>query len=187
MPLTEISDTEFIILENLYAQEQQNLVLKQRDLAQLAKTSLGMINSILKRMAAKGWITARKINSRNIRYAITLEGINEVFHRSYSYFKRTIKNVAYYRDAVSAVIKEAADKKMKAVLLVGNSDIEFIIEHTCSYYGLSFLKSADMYFISGGIDSYTFIFYGEDIQYSPENNAANCVFISRLLLDVQVN
>jgi len=185
MPITEITDAEFVILENLYTQDRQNLVLKQRDLAQLAKTSLGMINSILKRMVQKGWITARKINSRNIRYAITLEGINEVFHRSYNYFKRTIKNVACYRDAVSAAVKEASDKKMKAVLLVGNSDLEFIIEHSCNYYGLSFLKSADMYFISGGIDSYTFIFYGEDISYSAEKSVSNCVFISRLLLDIQ--
>jgi len=31
--------------------------------------SLGMTNAILKRLAAKGWITVRKVNNRNIRYA----------------------------------------------------------------------------------------------------------------------
>lgn len=179
-----VIDTELIILENLYAQETRDLALKQRDLAQIAKTSLGMINSILKRMVQKGWITAKKLNSRNIRYAVTLEGINEIFQRSYSYFKRTIKNVAYYRDAVAETVRKAAEKKFKAVLLLGTSDLEFIIEHECNYCGISFLKSADKNYACGGIEKNTFVFFAEDIPFSKEYENGNCVFISQLLLDL---
>ena len=178
------TDTEYIILENLYAQEKQNNSLKQRDLAQLTRTSLGMINSILKRMVQKGWITARKINSRNIRYAITLDGINEIFHRSYNFFKRTIKNIAHYRDAIGEIIENASEKKLNAVLLFGTSDLEFIIEHLCGYYGLSFFKSADERLLSGSVDEHTLIFFNEDIPYSRELECTNCVFISQLLLKI---
>ena len=178
-------DTEYIILENLYEQDQSNLSLKQRDLAQLARTSLGMINSILKRMVQKGWIKIKKVNSRNIRYAITLEGINEVFRRSYSYFKRTIKNVAYYRDAIGEIMKNSRDKKIKTVLLIGHSDLDFIIEHLCNYYGFSFLKSADSDFPRGGTDDSALVFYAENIQFSGDLNAANCVFISQLLINMK--
>jgi len=160
------------------------MTLKQRDLAHLARTSLGMINSILKRMAQKGWITVKKLNSRNISYVITLDGINEIIQRSYNYFKRTIKNIACYRDAINEIIENAAENKIKAVLLLGTSDIEFIIEHSCNYYGLSFLKSADRNFIANGIDDSTLVFFAEDIPFSHENKNIKCVYISKLLLNV---
>jgi DNA-binding MarR family transcriptional regulator len=95
--MNESIDTEFIILENIYDSSEQHTRLCQRDMAQIAGTSLGMTNSILKRLAKRGWISVKKLNSRNIQYAVTLEGINEIIHRSYGYFKRTIRNVVFYQ------------------------------------------------------------------------------------------
>jgi len=179
------TDAEYIILENLYANNGQNPPLKQRDLAQLARTSLGMINSILKRMIQKGWISARKLNARNIHYAITIDGINEVVHRSYNYFKRTIKNVAYYKDAINEIISGAAEKDIKSVLLLGNSDLEFIVEHACSYYGLNFNKSADRYFYAGNENDSTLVIFAEDIPFSNEYENANYFFISQLIIKIK--
>jgi DNA-binding MarR family transcriptional regulator len=177
-------DTEYVILENIYASSRQRQSLRQRDLAQLAKTSLGMTNSILKRLAQKGWITAQKFNSRNVQYAVTLEGINEIIHRSYGYFKRTIKNIACYKDAIDEVIRGAAAKKMKAVLLIGSSDLEFIVEHSCHYYGLSFLKSADKTIGAASIDRRTMVFFSEDIPQTPELPAKNSCFLSQLVIKI---
>ena len=176
-----VIDTEYIILENIYSAQRQNPPLKQRDLAQIARTSLGMTNSILKRLIQKGWITAKKINSRNIHYAVTVEGINEIIRRSYGYFKRTIKNVAFYKDAIDKLIQNAAENKVNAVLLIGASDLEFVIEHSCQYFGLSFLKSTDRYLFSGGRDRYTLVFLSENIPAS-EPEIKNRVFLSRLLI-----
>jgi DNA-binding MarR family transcriptional regulator len=140
----ENPDTELIILENIYDALEQEISPRQRDLAQLAGTSLGMTNSILKRLAKKGWITVKKLNSRTIQYAVTLEGLNEIIHRSYRYFKRTIKNVAFYKDRIDEAITGAKKKNLNAALLVGASDLEFIVEHSCHYFGLSFFKAADI-------------------------------------------
>jgi len=175
------AEAELIILENLYSQDRENTSLKQRDLAQLARMSLGMTNSILKRMIQKGWITARKLNSRNISYAVTLDGINEIVRRSYHYVKRTISNVAHYRDAINDIIKKAIDNKKNSILLLGNSDLEFILEHTCNYYGISFLKSADKDILSS-VDSNTFVFISEDIPYSPQLAKDNRAFITQILM-----
>jgi len=177
-----IVDTEYIILENIYASDRGNLSLKQRDLARIARASLGMTNSILKRLAQRGWITARKLNSRNIHYAVTLEGINEIIHRSYGYFKRTIKNVAVYKDAIDKFVQDAAEMQMNSVLLIGTSDLEFIIEHSCHYFGLSFLKSADRNFLSEYSNANTLTVFAEDIpsrSYSAEDNK---VYLSQLLI-----
>jgi DNA-binding MarR family transcriptional regulator len=142
-PKTEIIDSEYVILENIYDLAEHPAPLRQRELAQIAGTSLGMTNSILKRLARKGLITIKKLNSRNIRYAITLAGINEIIRRSYGYFKRTIRNAVYYKDSLDEIIHRAKRNNISTVLLVGISDLDFILEHTCHRYGLSFLKTVD--------------------------------------------
>ena len=177
-----IVDTEYIILENIYASDRQNLPLKQRDLARIASASLGMTNSILKRLVQKGWVTAKKLNSRNINYAVTMEGINEIIHRSYGYFKRTIKNVAVYKDAIDGYVQNAAEKQIKSVLLIGSSDLEFIIEHSCNYFGLSFLKSSDRDLLSGYKHGNTLMVFAEDIPAHSLPKEENKVYLSQLLI-----
>jgi DNA-binding MarR family transcriptional regulator len=175
------TDTEYVILENIYAASRQNPPLRQRDLAQIARTSLGMTNVILKRLAQKGWITAKKLNSRNIQYAVTLDGFNEIIHRSYRYFKRTIKNVAFYKDTIDDVVRKAKQKNMCAVLLVGSSDLEFIIDHACHHWGLSFLKSSGRTLRNNRPDTDTLVVYSEDVPAPSKGFPKNAFFLSRLL------
>jgi DNA-binding MarR family transcriptional regulator len=175
-------DTEFIILENIYDSADQNQPLRQRDLARSAGTSLGMTNSILKRLAQKGWITAKKLNSRNIQYAVTLEGFNEILHRSYRYFKRTIKNVVFYRDAIDDIIQKAKRKNISAVLLIGVSDLDFIVEHTCHRYGVSFLKSVDAETAVQALDDHILAVFAETIPDKAYPVPNNTLFLSRILL-----
>jgi DNA-binding MarR family transcriptional regulator len=141
--INETPDTEFVILENIYDSSKQEAPLRQRDMARIAGASLGMTNAILKRLAKRGWISIKKLNSRNIQYAVTLEGMDELIHRSYRYFKRTIRNVVYHKDRIDEAILAAKKNDIMAVLLIGSSDLEFIVEHACRYYGLSFLKAAE--------------------------------------------
>jgi predicted transcriptional regulator len=178
------ADIEYVILENLYASARQSPPLRQRDLAQIAKTSLGMTNSILKRLAQKGWITIKRLNSRNIHYAVTLEGFNEIIHRSYGYFKRTIKNVVCYRDAIDEVVRDAAGKKMKSILLIGASDLEFIVEHSCYHHGLSFLRSADKSMVLSRMDKQTLMIFAEDIPVSSKLTEKNSYYLSQLIIKV---
>jgi DNA-binding MarR family transcriptional regulator len=178
------TDIEYVILENLYASARQLPPLRQRDLAQLARTSLGMTNAILKRLAQKGWIAVKRLNSRNIHYAVTMEGFNEIIHRSYGYFKRTIKNVACYKDAIDGVVQNAAEKRMKAILLIGASDLEFIVEHSCHRHGLSFLKSADRSMVLSRMDKQTLMIFAEDIPVSSNLSEKNSYYLSQLLIKV---
>jgi DNA-binding MarR family transcriptional regulator len=179
---SSFNDTEYVILENIYAASRQNPPLRQRDLALIARTSLGMTNVILKRLAQKGWITAKKLNSRNIQYAVTLDGFNEIIHRSYRYFKRTIKNVVFYKDTIDDMVRKAKRKNMHAVLLAGSSDLEFIIDHACHYWGLSFLKSADTALGNRRPGADILIVYSEDIPAPSERSPKNTFFLSRLVI-----
>jgi DNA-binding MarR family transcriptional regulator len=187
------TDTEFAILENIYDSSEQEVPLRQRDLARLAGTSLGMTNSILKRLAKRGWISIKKLNSRNFQYIITFEGINEIIHRSYRYFKRTIRNVAYYKDRIDEVILKAKKNNFIAVLLIGQSDIEFILEHACQHYGLSFLKTADPDRVSHILEENILKVFSENIPAAGNRGLAakvkpgipvqqNILYLSRMIL-----
>ncbi|MDR2370315.1 MAG: MarR family transcriptional regulator [Treponema sp.] len=174
-------DSEFIILENIYCSGGD--LLHQRDLARIAGASLGMTNSILKRLVQKGLITVKKLNSRNVQYAVTLEGINEILRRSYRYFKRTIRNIIFYKDALDEYIQQAKRFKINAVLLVGISDLDFIVEHACHRYGISFLKAVEAQTAREAMGGHTFTIYAEQIP-EPAGAAArkDALYLSRILL-----
>ncbi|MDR2741429.1 MAG: MarR family transcriptional regulator [Treponema sp.] len=184
----EALDTEFVILENIYDSSKQEIPLRQRDLARIAGASLGMTNAILKRLAKRGWISIKKLNSRNIQYAVTLEGMNELIHRSYRYFKRTIRNVVYHKDRIDEAILAAKQDNILAVLLIGSSDLEFIVEYACQYYGLSFLKAVDPDTVSNIPEENILKVYSENIPAigNPEISAKpvqrNILYLSSMIL-----
>ena len=131
------SDKEAIILEHIY----YNDSLKQRELADKAGISLGMTNAILKRLIEKGWLVTKRLNSRNISYVVSPIGMEEIFSRSYRYFKRTIDDVTYYRVEIEQLISEAVATGHKGIVLVGKSDLDFILEYACGKAGISFNKA----------------------------------------------
>jgi DNA-binding MarR family transcriptional regulator len=178
-------DAEYVILEKVYDSAESQGRLRQRDLARLAGTSLGMTNAILKRLARKGWITIQKLNSRNIQYAVTLEGMNEIIRRSYGYFKRTIKNVFFYKERIDAAIYGAKRRNIAAVLLVGPSDLDFIVEHSCHRQGLRFLKTPDEAAAPDLLEETVFAVYAETIPLPLRQNPGqtNALFLSRMVAD----
>jgi predicted transcriptional regulator len=180
----DLADADLIILENIFGSSQQNTPLHQRDLARIAGTSLGMTNSILKRLAKKGWITIKKMNSRNIRYAITLDGFNEIIRRSYRYFKRTLKNVFYYKDRIDEAIAEAKKKHYTTVKLIGSSDLEFILEHSCRQNGLLFSKTDGVSTERKKTGDKTLAVYSESI--SDYNGKARGLHLSKIILHTSI-
>jgi DNA-binding MarR family transcriptional regulator len=134
---TEQVDKEFIILENIYS---HNDKLRQRELSQNTGISLGMTNMIVKRLVKKGMLVASKINRKNIHYAVTPDGINEIMKRSYRYFKRTMDNITLYKTKIEELILSIKAKGLARVCLLGKSDLDFIIEYFCNLSRLKLIK-----------------------------------------------
>jgi DNA-binding MarR family transcriptional regulator len=131
-------ETELDILEKISS---SNSTMRQRDLAQIIGLSLGMTNAILKRLAQKGWLKVKKVNNRNIQYIVSPQGMQKLARRSYRYFRRTIKNVVYYKEIIESLVREAMTRGYEGILLVGKSDLDFIVEHLCLKYRLRFQKA----------------------------------------------
>ncbi len=128
-------DKELDILQNI---SESDGGIRQRDLARIIGLSLGMTNTILKRMAQKGWLKIRKVNNRNIQYIVSAQGMEAIARRSYRYFRRTIRNVVDYKEAVDRLLATVVQTGFKSLVLVGRSDLDFIVEHLCGKHRLSF-------------------------------------------------
>jgi DNA-binding MarR family transcriptional regulator len=133
------AERELDVLETI---QRSTSPVRQRDIAHAIGLSLGMTNEILKRVAKKGWLSIRKVNSRNIQYVVSPKGMEEVAGRSYRYFKRTIGNIVRYKEAIERIVLEAKERGCTEVVLVGESDLEFIVEHACSQAGVVFTQRA---------------------------------------------
>ena len=184
-------EQEIEILENIYHNHSK---VKQRDLARIVGLSLGMTNAIIKRLIKKGWLKARKINERNIHYGVSPLGIEEIAKRSYRYFKRTIKNVVCYKEAIDKFfISIAGDgyNGYKGVILIGESDLDFIVEHLCQKHDLSFKRSNSRSSIGScsndGSEGF-FVLYSENKEPLPsvsgEADKANYAYLREILVNL---
>ncbi len=174
-------DAELSILENIYASEKNDAEVRQRDLAAASGASLGMTNAILKRLAGRGMIAVRKLNSRKVQYAVTPAGVNEIARRSYRYFKRTIRNVVFYRDRIDEAVAKSKIRGDHAVLLIGVSDLDFIVEHACDRHGLSFLKAIDGHTAAAARKDKVLSIYSEKIARPENRPAMDDLYLSTIL------
>jgi len=173
------------ILERIYRSQS---TIRQRDLARIIGLSLGMTNSILKRLAKKGLLQIKKVNNRNIQYVVSPKGMEAIAFRSYRYFKRTIKNVVSYKEAMDGLIREVKQRGFNSLLLVGKSDLDFIVEHFCIKYRIGYqnIRQIDANFSIGVRD---FLLYSEnvDLNMPLEKHAASLhsLFVCAIATEAQ--
>jgi DNA-binding MarR family transcriptional regulator len=133
---------EMTILETIYHKEAGGAsTVRQRDLAAAVGLSLGMINIILKRLARKGWLSIRKVNNRNIQYVVTPRGMEKITRRSIQFMRRTIDSIVGYRDIISRFLDVIAGEGYTSVVMVGRSDLDFMVEFLCQKKLLGFSRS----------------------------------------------
>jgi DNA-binding MarR family transcriptional regulator len=132
---THASDQELLVLEKIHSYTDR---VRQRDLAQVFGISLGMANTIVKRLVSKGWLTIRKVNNRNVRYAVSPRGIEQISRRSYRYFKQTVKNIVCFKKDIEIFVRSVGAQGYNGILLIGKSELDFIVQHACRICGMAF-------------------------------------------------
>jgi len=170
-------DSEFLLLSSIKELTARQRDISQRDLARAINLSLGMTNVLLKRLSQKGLILMQKISSRNVTYVLTPEGVNELAGRTYRYLKRTMKTVVTYKEAISAIAKEAREQGFAAIALLGRSDIDFIVEYAASSAGLDYIQLES----GAKVPHNSFVFVSENHEGSADVPAASTVNIYDLL------
>ncbi|TVR29704.1 MAG: winged helix-turn-helix transcriptional regulator [Spirochaetaceae bacterium] len=158
-------ELELAVLEEIYNRQR----VRQRDLADAVGASLGMTNAIVKRLSRKGLLTMRKVNNRNVAYAVTPAGIEAIARKSYRYLKRTIKSVVGYRDALEALVVEVKRKGYRSIVVLGQSDLAFVLEHLCAKYGLEYRQHKASALVAPAGNQ--FLLYAEHVEPAGAVNA----------------
>ncbi len=130
------SEKEASILEYIYNDNS----IKQRDIAEKAGISLGMANAVLKRLVEKGLLTVKRVNSRNIRYAVSPAGVEEILKRSYCCFRQTVADISFYRREIENLIDQVAVSGFRKVVLAGSSNLDFLVEYACIKRNIEFCQ-----------------------------------------------
>jgi DNA-binding MarR family transcriptional regulator len=112
--------------------------LSQRSIANALGMSVGLTNAILKRLTDKGFVMMRRINHNNVHYLVTPDGIDQISRRSYLYLRRTIGNVVRYKERLRAFCHTTREQGVREIILVGESDLTFILEWCAQKAGLTF-------------------------------------------------
>ncbi len=170
---------EYLILQSIH---QEGPAVRQRDLSREIGLSLGIINAVLKRLAAKGWLQIRKVNNRNVQYIVSPSGVEELARRSYRYLRRTIKNVVGYKQSIEDLVRQAKQDGYSALVVLGRSDVDFIVEHFCRKHEIGFVAADDLKALEGarGPDRLLLVL-SEEINPEPEKYDADHVFLRDVL------
>lgn len=176
--ITMEQDSEFLLLTSIKDLTERQGDISQRDLSRAINLSLGMTNVLLKRLSQKGFIVIQKISSRNVSYVLTPEGMNELAKRTYRYLKRTMKKVVTYKEAIIGIARDARERGFTAIVLLGRSDLDFIVEYAAGNAGLQYFQTDQASEIPGG----SFVFISENHPLPAESgNGMKSVHIYDLL------
>ena len=121
-------ERELDILAHVHHTHEANEHQSQRSIAHALGMSVGLTNAILRRLVDKGFLMMRRINQHNAHYLVTPAGIEQISRRSYLYLRRTIGHVVRYKERIRAFCREQAVVGVNEIVLVGQSDLAFLLE-----------------------------------------------------------
>lgn len=142
--LSDFKDNELSILCAISEAGPDYERLTQRDLAGRAGVSLGMANILLRRLAERGWVKLTRLSTKTVRYALTPEGMSELAQRTAGYFSRASRNAELYRDKLEAFVLKAKRDGASTLVLLGTSDVDFLLAYICERHDMVFVKSSDL-------------------------------------------
>src|SRR5512135_153518 len=98
--------------------------------------AIGTINWHLKRLIAKGYIKARRVERRKLRYIITPEGVSLRAHMTLDYIQNSFRLYRLVRQRVSEQLAQVRQAGYTCVRLEGEGDVADVCRLTCLEYGV---------------------------------------------------
>ena len=101
----------------------QNDALTQRDLSSRVGIALGLVNSYIKNLAAKGYIIIKAIPSKRYAYYLTPKGFTEKTRLTYDLLQDYTRIYREARNNISALFKQMEDRGVRKVVFAGSDEI----------------------------------------------------------------
>lgn len=126
------SERDLTILEHL----EINPDATQANLAAQLGVAVGTINWHLKRMIDKGYIKARRVERRKLRYIVTPEGLALRARLTLDYIQNSFRLYRLVRQRMFDALDEVIAAGSHAVRLAGDGDVADICRLTCLERGV---------------------------------------------------
>jgi DNA-binding MarR family transcriptional regulator len=136
-----ISDTDrdLILLEHI----EQNPDATQAVLASQLGVAIGTINWHLKRLIAKGYIKARRVERRKLRYVITPEGLALRARLTLDYIENSFRLYRLIRTRSILALQQVEEAGFGNIFLEGEGDVAEICRLTCIEKGIRLAEVKD--------------------------------------------
>jgi DNA-binding MarR family transcriptional regulator len=103
----------------------------QREIAKQTGFSVGLVNTLIKKCAKKGLVKIDRLNSRNIKYILTPEGIREKTQKTIDYIKRSYQAIQQLQNRVTELaLKHSSEGKKIFVYKKDEDEIYNLITET---------------------------------------------------------
>ena len=112
--------------------------LSQREIPGGQISPLGTVNALISRCIRTGLVKVKKLNSRNIRYMLTPEGMKELTRKSMAYIKRSYQAILEVEQKVRELAEEKTGEGKNIILLGAEDEIYQIAARTLQAANMSF-------------------------------------------------
>lgn len=112
--------------------------LSQREISRRANISLGTVNALISQCIRTGLVKVKKLNSRNIRYMLTPEGMKELTRKSMAYIKRSYQAILEVEQKVRELAEEKTGEGKNIILLGAEDEIYQIAARTLQAANIGF-------------------------------------------------
>ncbi len=127
------TDRDLILLEHL----EQNPDATQASLASQLGVAVGTVNWHLKRLIAKGYLKAGRVERRKLRYVITPEGIALRARLTLDYIRTSFRLYRLVRERSIDALQQVEQAGYSDIFIEGEGDVAEICRLTCLEKGFT--------------------------------------------------
>jgi DNA-binding MarR family transcriptional regulator len=133
------TDRDLILLEHI----EQNPEATQASLAAQLGVAVGTVNWHLKRMIAKGYLKASRLERRKLRYIITPEGLALRARLTLDYIQSSFRLYRLVRERSIIAILQVEEAGYSKIFIQGDGDVADICRLTCFEKGIEVTEEKD--------------------------------------------
>ena len=132
-------DRDLILLEQL----EENPEATQATLAIQLGVAIGTVNWHLKRLIAKGYIKAKRVERRKLRYMITPEGLALRARLTLDFIQSSFRLYRLVRERSIVAIHQVEEAGFSNIFVQGEGDVAEICRLTCLEKGFKITEEKD--------------------------------------------
>jgi DNA-binding MarR family transcriptional regulator len=139
MEISSDHNSDLVILEQI----EKDPDATQANLASQMGVAVATINWHLKRLIAKGYVKARRVGRRKLRYIITPEGLALRAHLTFDYIETSFHLFRLIRQRMQDAIVQVREAGYDRIRLEGDGDIAEVCRLTCLENGIAIVQDGE--------------------------------------------